>query len=72
MNHLLFADNCIIFGRANLVEWEKIQVFLSRYEKASGQLMNKHKTTICFSSNTSISIRRHITQATDLKECGSL
>ncbi|XP_042984282.1 uncharacterized protein LOC122313374 [Carya illinoinensis] len=51
LTHLLFADNCIIFGRACWEEWQKINDILKLYEEASGQSLNKQKTSIMFSSN---------------------
>lgn len=57
VNHLLFADDCVILGRAKLVEWLKIQGFLSTYEKTSSQCLNMQKTTIFFSSSIGMSIR---------------
>lgn len=36
INHLLFADDCILFGKAKLEEWNRIQEVLRTYEKASG------------------------------------
>lgn len=46
VNHLLFADDSVIFGRAKLTELVKIQGLLSTYEKALGQYLNKQKTSI--------------------------
>ncbi|XP_041026997.1 uncharacterized protein LOC121267211 [Juglans microcarpa x Juglans regia] len=51
LTHLLFADDCIIFGRACWEEWVRIRGILQLYERASGQCLNKQKTTIMFSSN---------------------
>lgn len=51
LTHLLFADDCIIFGRACWEEWVRIRGILQLYERASGQCLHKQKTTIMFSSN---------------------
>ncbi|XP_042948615.1 uncharacterized protein LOC122281305 [Carya illinoinensis] len=51
VTHLLFADDCIIFGKACWKEWRKISSILKKYEQASGQCLNKQKTSIIFSSN---------------------
>ncbi|KAF5481359.1 hypothetical protein F2P56_002016 [Juglans regia] len=60
INHLLFADDCILFGRAVAGEWIKIQELLLKYEKASGQFLNKEKTAIFFSSNSRNEEKRKI------------
>ncbi|XP_042974642.1 uncharacterized protein LOC122306274 [Carya illinoinensis] len=52
VNHLLFADDCILFGRAKAEEWGKIQELLLKYEKASGQFLNKEKTAVFFNTNS--------------------
>ncbi|XP_040994374.1 uncharacterized protein LOC121240922 [Juglans microcarpa x Juglans regia] len=54
VNHLLFTDDCILFGRACVEEWKRLQELLLRYERASGQFLNKEKTSVFFSSNTSV------------------
>ena len=52
LTHLFFADDCLIFCRSTLEECNKIQELLAYYEVASGQVINKEKTTLCFSRNT--------------------
>ena len=52
ITHLFFADDCLLFCRSTLEECEKIQELLSLYEAASGQMLNKNKTTLFFSRNT--------------------
>ena len=52
LTHLFFADDCLIFCRSTLEECNKIQELLAYYEIASGQVINKEKTTLCFSKNT--------------------
>lgn len=36
INHLLFADDCVLFGRAKLDECNNLQATLHMYERASG------------------------------------
>ncbi|XP_042972725.1 uncharacterized protein LOC122304517 [Carya illinoinensis] len=71
VNHLLFADDCLIFGRAKLTEWKCIQGLLKEYEEASGQCLNLEKTTMFFSSNTSITTRLIIKNEAGVSICGN-
>ncbi|XP_057808453.1 uncharacterized protein LOC131022930 [Salvia miltiorrhiza] len=49
ISHLLFADDCIIFGRANVNEVGIIRHTLELYEGVSGQKVNLDKSSISFS-----------------------
>ncbi|XP_057803386.1 uncharacterized protein LOC131018689 [Salvia miltiorrhiza] len=49
ISHLLFADACIIFGRANANEVGVIRNILEKYEGVSGQKVNLDKSSISFS-----------------------
>lgn len=51
ITHLLFGNDCMIFGRASRKEWIKISNILEIYKAASGQCLNRSKTTIFFRSN---------------------
>ena len=53
LTHLFFADDCLLLCRSTLEECEKIQRILAYYEEASGQVINRDKTTLFFSKNTS-------------------
>ncbi|XP_042988726.1 uncharacterized protein LOC122316260 [Carya illinoinensis] len=66
VTHLLFADDCIIFGKASWSEWRKIMSILALYEQASGQSLNKQKTTIFFSPNAKKNVKEGV-----LKELGA-
>ena len=52
LTHLFFVDDCLIFCRSTFEECNKIQELLAIYETASGQMINKEKTTLFFSRNT--------------------
>jgi hypothetical protein len=49
---LLFADDNLLFCRATPIEWQRLAEILEVYEWASGQMLNRDKTSIFFSHNT--------------------
>jgi hypothetical protein len=60
LNHLFFADDSLLFCKANVFEWMNIQEILGIYEQASGQKLNREKTSIYFSKNTHNDAKAHI------------
>jgi hypothetical protein len=52
LNHLFFADDSLLFCKANINEWKQIQEILVTYERASSQKLNREKTFVFFSRNT--------------------
>ncbi|XP_019157741.1 PREDICTED: uncharacterized protein LOC109154396 [Ipomoea nil] len=52
ISHLLFADDSLLFFKAKIQEAEVIKQCLTRYERLSGQVVNYHKSNICYSKNT--------------------
>ncbi|XP_026378357.1 uncharacterized protein LOC113272774 [Papaver somniferum] len=52
ISHLLFADDCMIFYKANTIEAQNIMQLLQTFGSTSGQLINFHKSGIFFSKNT--------------------
>ncbi|XP_057785423.1 uncharacterized protein LOC131002949 [Salvia miltiorrhiza] len=57
VSHLLFADDCIIFGRAQSSKIKVVKNILRQYEGASGQQVNLEKSKISFSSGVPEDIR---------------
>ncbi|KAK9990735.1 hypothetical protein SO802_025720 [Lithocarpus litseifolius] len=53
-------DDSIIFGKASIEECDTLQRILAIYENASGQQLNRVKTSLFFSSNTSREIQEEI------------
>lgn len=53
VNHLLFANDRLIFCKATSDASQKLLEILQVYAKASGQIINKENTTMVFSNNTS-------------------
>ena len=60
LSHLFFADDSLIFCRASLEEYNALQRVLQVYENASGQQLNRAKTSLFFSSNTPRQIQDEI------------
>ncbi len=59
ITHLFFADDRLLFTKATTTACDKIQSILGQYERASGQQVNRDKTTIFFSKATPMETRRH-------------
>jgi hypothetical protein len=71
LSHLFFADDSLLFCKASIFEWAKIQQILHIYEMASGQKINRAKTVIFFSRNTHHDARDHILSVAGVSPIGS-
>ena len=52
LTHLFFADDSLLFCRANFEECSNILKLLGVYEQSSSQKINKEKTALFFSKST--------------------
>lgn len=68
INNLLFADDGILFCKANIEENKNIKSLRERYEKVSGQYINKKKTSQTFSKNVSAETQSQILELWGLTE----
>ncbi|GAA0139843.1 hypothetical protein LIER_01312 [Lithospermum erythrorhizon] len=60
INHILFADNIMIFSRAGVAEGREVKRILEVYESASGQTVNMKKCSISFSLRTDGRSRKEV------------
>ena len=60
VSHLFFANDSILFCWVKKEECQKILDILAIYERGSGQKINKDKTNILFSSNTTLDMKNRI------------
>ena len=60
INHLFFADDSLIFMNAVHTGALELKNILQSYERASGQMINREKSSILFSPNTPQSVRNQI------------
>ncbi|KAA3475505.1 reverse transcriptase [Gossypium australe] len=61
ISHLLFADDCMMFGEATEQGAKNMKDILNEYAKCSGQCVNFNKSTIFYSSNTSQAAKESVT-----------
>jgi hypothetical protein len=67
INHLLFADDSLLLFKIKSQSTSHLQYILSLYEDCSGQMINKEKCSIMFSSNTREETRTAVMQSLDIR-----
>lgn len=60
LTHLLFVDESLIFYRAKESECQTLLDIIVKYEHASGQQINRTKTTLFFSKSTTVDMQTMI------------
>ena len=60
VTYLFFANDSILFCKANPEECQELKLILRRYEEASGQKINTDKSSMFFNPNTSQDIKDKI------------
>jgi hypothetical protein len=66
VNHLLFADDSLLLLEANIQCVEIIRSILQTYEECSGQMINREKSSVMFSSNAKRNTKNLLLQALGL------
>ncbi|XP_062014134.1 uncharacterized protein LOC133730589 [Rosa rugosa] len=60
VNHLLFADDSMLYANASLEDCYQIQDVIETYGRASGQLVNFDKSFVVFSKNVSEGMQEEV------------
>ncbi|XP_024196214.1 uncharacterized protein LOC112199424 [Rosa chinensis] len=60
VNHLLFADDSMLYAQASLESYSVIQEVLETYGRASGQVVNFAKSSVVFSKNVLVDLQDEI------------
>ncbi|XP_059310093.1 uncharacterized protein LOC132061267 [Lycium ferocissimum] len=66
INHLAYADDMIIFSSADVLSLQLIMEVLGKYERTSGQKINKEKSTVYLHHNVTGDIRVAVEVATGI------
>uniref|UniRef100_A0A803Q0W1 Reverse transcriptase domain-containing protein n=1 Tax=Cannabis sativa TaxID=3483 RepID=A0A803Q0W1_CANSA len=69
ISHLMFADDTILFTRANMNIVSSILQCISKYESWSGQKCSLAKSSVLFSGNMGGSQKSNILKYLNVKEC---
>ncbi|GAU38527.1 hypothetical protein TSUD_148090 [Trifolium subterraneum] len=67
VSHLLFADDCFLFCRANVAEVNELMRILHIYEQASGQEINLVKSEVFISRNMSHAAKEDLSRILGVK-----
>ncbi|XP_060968361.1 uncharacterized protein LOC133035936 [Cannabis sativa] len=68
ISHLMFADDTILFARANTEEATNLMGCLNLYERWSGQVCSRAKSSVLFLNNLDIDKRKAILQMLTIKQ----
>lgn len=72
INHLLFSDDTMFFGKSSSTICATLVTILSRYEQASGQCINRAKSAVTFSTKTSAEAKVRVKRELDISNEGGI
>ncbi|CAA7062155.1 unnamed protein product [Microthlaspi erraticum] len=70
VNHLLSADDTMIFCQANQKSGNELLTILKKYESASGQQINRQNSAITFSAKTNNTVKQQVKNALGIQQEG--
>jgi len=68
----LFADDCLLFCKADSKSYNKLKSVLEFFCSTSGQLINHHKSVLTFSRNASATQKQLVTAILNISHMDSL
>lgn len=71
ISHLFFADDCLLFARANSSEAKRLMIILAEYEAASGKVVNLDKSKVSIIRNVKEEDKEAIWARLNMNSVGS-
>lgn len=72
VNHILFADDCLVFCEASVQEVQSLYDVLQCYKLSFSQQVNQDKSGICFGNNVQNGLRNDIMDGIHINQVYSI